>query len=117
MDPDIRLRFRAATSTAGILSESYIGVHQTSRHNVRSDKTRSVHAHFLADIHPYRLIGIIVEVFVRAATSTAGILYLSSIPVEQHMPFYTDLVNVLPREPKHWDSFMLRAGDAAIELP
>ena len=42
----------------------------------------------------------------RAATSTAGILYLSSIPVEQHMPFYTDLVNVLPREPKHWDSFI-----------
>lgn len=42
----------------------------------------------------------------RAATSTAGLLYLSSIPFDQHLPFYHDTVNALPREPRHWDSFV-----------
>jgi ataxia telangiectasia mutated family protein len=42
----------------------------------------------------------------RAATSTAGILYLSSIPIDQHVPFYHDTVVLLPREIKHWDSFV-----------
>ncbi|ORX39340.1 hypothetical protein BD324DRAFT_619326 [Kockovaella imperatae] len=42
----------------------------------------------------------------RGATSTAGLLYLSSIPASQHSPFYHETVNTLPREPKHWDSFI-----------
>jgi len=42
----------------------------------------------------------------RAATSTAGLFYLQSIPPGQHYPFYEATMNRLPRQPKHWDSFI-----------
>ena len=42
----------------------------------------------------------------RGTTSAAGLLYLTSIPSSKHTPFYLDTVNSLPREPKHWDSFL-----------
>ena len=42
----------------------------------------------------------------RGATSTAGLLYLTSIPSGKHSNFYHETVNSLPREPSHWDSFL-----------
>lgn len=58
------------------------------------------------DIISGALVDIDIRLRFRAATSTAGLLYLSSIPFDQHLPFYHDTVNALPREPKHWDSFI-----------
>ena len=42
----------------------------------------------------------------RAATSTAGLLYLPSFPTEGHLVSYNELVESLPRAIKHWDSFI-----------
>ena len=58
------------------------------------------------DIISGALVDIDMRVRFRAATSTAGLLYLTSIPVEQHLPFYHATVDSLPREPRHWNSFI-----------
>ena len=52
------------------------------------------------------LIDVDMRVRFRAATSAAGLLHLSSIPLDQHLPFYHATVDSLPREPRHWDSFL-----------
>jgi len=42
----------------------------------------------------------------RATTSAAGLFSLESIPGNQHYRFYEMTMNALPRQPKHWDSFL-----------
>ena len=42
----------------------------------------------------------------RAATSAAGLLYLTCMSEDQHTPFYHSTVSSLPRNPHHWDSFL-----------
>jgi ataxia telangiectasia mutated family protein len=42
----------------------------------------------------------------RAATSTAGLFYLPSLPSEKHLPFYLEVMDRQPRQPEYWDSFL-----------
>lgn len=42
----------------------------------------------------------------RAATSTAELFYLPSLPSEKHLPFYLEAMDRQPRQPEYWDSFL-----------
>ena len=58
------------------------------------------------DIISASLTDIDIRVRFRGATSTAGTMYLSCLPPEQHLSLYHAYVDDQPREPSHWDTFI-----------